>query len=52
MTRNRPVTNDATFRRVHRNTRRRNNETQVLHRVSMERALLRFGMEVVLAETL
>src|SRR5882762_9296569 len=52
MTRNRPVTNDATFRRVHRNTRRRNNETQVLHRVCMEGALLRFGMEVVLVETI
>src|SRR5882762_10786084 len=40
------------FRRVHRNARRRNNETEVLNRIHMERALLGFSMEIVLMETL
>src|SRR5882762_4667174 len=40
------------FRRVHRNARRRNNETEVLNRIHMERALLGFSMEIVLVETL
>ena len=44
--------NDMAFRRVHRDARRRNNETEVFNRISMERALLRFGVEIVLAEAL
>ena len=50
--RNRPVTDDTTFRRVHRNARGRNDETKVFHRIGVERALLGFGVKVVLAETL
>ena len=48
----RPVTDNAALGRVHGNTRRRNNKTEVLYRISMKSTLLGFGVEMVLLEML